>query len=208
MTDYPYADGISPARVAFDRAVMRLYGQLFRWTLDHWLSLMAAVDVLFLAGALANPFLVAAGAAPLARAMWNFYHLFCAQVHLYYLAGHPVALCQRDLAIYTSMLVGMWLFSHHRRWLPALALWGYAVLAMPMAVDGFSQLFGWRESTIALRTLTGILFGLGSIWFLFPSIEGWVRNALRRFDETEATPGIIAAAPVGSVTGWAASPLD
>ena len=30
---------------------------------------------------------------------------------------------------------------------------------LPMAVDGFTQLFGWRESTWELRVATGLLFG-------------------------------------------------
>ena len=32
-------------------------------------------------------------------------------------------------------------------------------------------MFGWRESTWALRVITGTLFGGGSIWFAFPLIQ-------------------------------------
>jgi uncharacterized membrane protein len=42
---------------------------------------------------------------------------------------------------------------------------------VPMALDGGTQLFGWRESTWELRTLTGIIFGLGVCWFVLPYIE-------------------------------------
>jgi uncharacterized membrane protein len=40
-----------------------------------------------------------------------------------------------------------------------------------MAIDGLTQLVGWRESDLLLRTLTGFLFGLGGAWFIYPRIE-------------------------------------
>jgi uncharacterized membrane protein len=46
---------------------------------------------------------------------------------------------------------------------------------MPMAVDGFTQLFGLRESTWQLRTLTGGLFGLACVWFGFPLLDRTAR---------------------------------
>ncbi len=49
------------------------------------------------------------------------------------------------------------------RWM--LLLWA------PMALDGFTQLFGWRESTWELRLITGGLFGLSCIWVGFPYLE-------------------------------------
>jgi hypothetical protein len=40
-----------------------------------------------------------------------------------------------------------------------------------MALDGTTQMFGWRESNWILRTVTGTLFGLGSVWFVLPLIH-------------------------------------
>ena len=40
-----------------------------------------------------------------------------------------------------------------------------------MAMDGFTQLFGWRESSAELRTLTGALFGAASVWLIYPRID-------------------------------------
>jgi predicted MFS family arabinose efflux permease len=40
-----------------------------------------------------------------------------------------------------------------------------------MALDGFTQLFGWRESTWELRVVTGSLFALAVAWFVFPRLQ-------------------------------------
>lgn len=40
-----------------------------------------------------------------------------------------------------------------------------------MALDGFTQLFGFRESTWELRLITGALFALSCVWFGFPYLE-------------------------------------
>jgi uncharacterized membrane protein len=44
-------------------------------------------------------------------------------------------------------------------------------MLLPMALDGVTQMFGWRESTWILRVVTGTLFGLGNIWFVLPLIQ-------------------------------------
>ena len=87
--------------------------------------------------------------------------------------GWKMALCERDLAIFAGLLLFGALFA--ARWRAAgLRPSGYllyAFLAAPMALDGFTQLFGWRESTWELRVLTGFLFGLASAWLLYPRFE-------------------------------------
>jgi hypothetical protein len=40
-----------------------------------------------------------------------------------------------------------------------------------MALDGFTQLFGLRESNLLLRLLTGCLFGLGTALFVLPQLD-------------------------------------
>jgi uncharacterized membrane protein len=40
-----------------------------------------------------------------------------------------------------------------------------------MAVDGFTQLFGWRESDWLLRTITGCLFGMATVWLAYPYVQ-------------------------------------
>jgi uncharacterized membrane protein len=92
--------------------------------------------------------------------------------------GYKVAFCERDVAIYLSVLVAGLLYARYRERLPLLSLTGYGLLILPMALDGFSQLFGWRESTVELRTLTGALFGVASVWLIYPRIDAILEHDL------------------------------
>ncbi len=47
----------------------------------------------------------------------------------------------------------------------------WLLLILPMAWDGTTQMFGWRESTWELRVMTGTLFGLSTVWFVLPLLQ-------------------------------------
>lgn len=97
--------------------------------------------------------------------------------------GYKIALCQRDIAIYGSLLLFGLVFALSGRKMKALPWLAWLVLALlPMGLDGLSQLFGnmkvpaliWislRESTPFLRVLTGLMFGWFTAWFGIPSID-------------------------------------
>lgn len=94
--------------------------------------------------------------------------------------GYKVALCERDVAIYLSLLLFGLIFSVTRKYWPPLRwyIW-VAVGILPVALDGGSQLISqlgfpfipYRESTPFLRILTGGLFGWMTAWFGYPTIE-------------------------------------
>ena len=81
-----------------------------------------------------------------------------------------MAFCERDLAIYLGLLT-VGLLYVRRRNLRHVSFLAYGMLILPMALDGFTQLFGWRESTPELRVLTGALFGLASVWLIYPRVD-------------------------------------
>ncbi|MGB4802451.1 MAG: DUF2085 domain-containing protein, partial [Anaerolineae bacterium] len=91
---------------------------------------------------------------------------------------------QRDLAIYGSVLLGGWVFGllRGRVVLPRLTIKTYLIFLAPIAVDGLTQLFGWRESNYLLRTATGALFGLASAWLAYPNIQDAMADALQSLD--------------------------
>lgn len=98
--------------------------------------------------------------------------------------GYKIALCERDIAIYLALLGFGIVFGFTGRRFKSLHWMLWLVIGMgPIGLDGFSQLFSqfnwewlnallpYRESTPFLRTFTGMLFGLTTAWFAYPSIE-------------------------------------
>jgi len=108
-------------------------------------------------------------------------------------AGFKVALCQRDVAIWGSMLLFGLLFAVTGRRVKSLH-WGAWILIglVPAGIDGLSQVISqlpleaihnilpYRESTPFLRTLTGFFFGFATAWFGFPVVEETMADT-RRF---------------------------
>jgi uncharacterized membrane protein len=89
----------------------------------------------------------------------------------FYVFGHKMCYCQRCCAIYTGVFCfGLLYPLFSRRILPLRWRWMF-LLWLPMAVDGFTQLFGLRESNWQLRVITGTLFALSCVWVAFPHLE-------------------------------------
>ena len=92
--------------------------------------------------------------------------------------GYKVAVCERDVAIYGSLLLAGLLFGALRgrarargRNLPKMPVWLYGLLLVPMAVDGLTQLFGLRESNWLLRLITGAIFGAATVLLAYPYVQ-------------------------------------
>ena len=98
--------------------------------------------------------------------------------------GFKVAICQRDIAIWLGVLAFGVVFSLTGRRLAPLPFIAWVLIGMlPVGIDGISQLisqlpFEWlstiipyRESTPALRFITGLLFGMTTAWFGYPNAE-------------------------------------
>jgi len=101
--------------------------------------------------------------------------------------GFKMAWCERDAAIYTTLLIGSLLFGLVRTRLKPLNWRVYLLFLVPMAVDGLWQLFTspldilpflpTHESDALLRGVTGALFGIGSVWLVYPYLEEAMRDA-------------------------------
>jgi uncharacterized membrane protein len=145
----------------------------------HWLTIVNTFLGALLGVALLAPLGYAFGLTGLSDGIFHAYRFICGQTpsHSFYIAGYQVCLCTRCMAIYGSMLIaGLTLAFYRSAQIRALN-WKFWLLAMiPMALDGGTQLFGWRESNVFLRLLTGVIFGLGTAWFLFPQIEAAARD--------------------------------
>jgi len=97
--------------------------------------------------------------------------------------GWKVAFCERDVAIYGAIfLAGLGYALLRKRLISVrMRLRHFALFLAPMAIDGTLQLFGLYESTWLLRTITGMVLGVGVVLFAYPYVDGGfadVRNTI------------------------------
>lgn len=107
-------------------------------------------------------------------------------------AGYKVALCQRDLAIYGSVVLAGLLFAliRTRVRLRAPTLKVYALFLLPIALDGGSALLGLRDSNWWLRTLTGAIFGFASVWLAYPYVDDAMQEVIEVESQRRTRPAV------------------
>ena len=99
--------------------------------------------------------------------------------------GYKIALCQRDLAIYSFIFIFIMIYLLLQGKVTMLPVWLWVVVGLlPIALDGGSQLFSiinfgisWlpiRESTPFLRVITGAGFGFTTAWVLLPRLNQYI----------------------------------
>ncbi|MBE3558059.1 MAG: DUF2085 domain-containing protein [Ktedonobacteraceae bacterium] len=162
-----------PKQRAFVIRLKAFYHATGEFLLEHWASIITIALGLLVFNAILIPFLSYLGLDAIARPLFSSMHYVCAQIpsHSYYILGHQFGLCERNFAIYSSMFAGSLIFTLSKKRLPGLPWWIWILLMLPMAWDGFTQMFGWRESDWILRTVTGVLFGFGNVWFALPMMQ-------------------------------------
>jgi len=163
------------------RAVVLFLDRCIVWLSRHWLGLFNTLAGLYVALPLLAPVLVWLNLSLPAEVIYSVYHYLCHQLpeRSFFILGNQMAFCERDTALYGAIwLAGLAYGASGRRWRP-LSWWGLGLLALPVVVDGSAQWFFPYESNWYLRVSTGILAGIGAIWFLYPRCEG-VFKALGR----------------------------
>lgn len=104
--------------------------------------------------------------------------------------GYKMALCERDMGIYLAVFVTGLLYAVFRRRIDIrpMPFWLFLLIGLlPIALDGFSQLFSQffvglnlealsrliplRESSPLVRTVTGVLFGFSLVWLVYPRLD-------------------------------------
>lgn len=137
------------------------------WALARWPEVWVLLGpAMYLIGAIAPPLLSRQGEQGAARVVFEVYRSFCHQLphRTLFVFGEPMAVCARCAALAGGIVFGALLLGRIWSWVPRargfrFPFWAIGLAALPMAIDGFSQLFGFRESTNTLRVLTGLLLG-------------------------------------------------
>ncbi len=160
-------------RQGFYRFVNSFGFHVGKFLLNYWAHIITFVLGLIVLAALLVPILSYLGLDAISKPIFYALHYICSQVpsHSFYILGHQLGLCARNLSIYAAMFVGCLVFLFSKKRLPGISWWFWILMILPMAIDGTTQLVGWRESTWELRVITGTLFGLGNIWFVLPYIQ-------------------------------------
>lgn len=151
----------------------KLMNVLGQFLLNHWANLITTILGLLVLIAVSIPFLSYFGLDAIAKPLFYALHYVCAQVpsHSFYIFGHQLGLCARNFSIYTSMFLGSLVFVLSKKRLPGIPWWLWVLMCLPIALDGFTQMFGLRESDWVLRMITGTIFGLGNVWFALPLMQ-------------------------------------
>lgn len=170
----PTAPAVSPRVRALVLAVDRAVLAVAR----HWLLTVNLIGGVFAALPVLGPWLMSKGLTAPASVLYFFYGLTCHQLpeRSFYVFGYKMCYCERCTAIYSGFFLFGLAYTFLKGRIEPLRWRWLFVLWLPMALDGFTQLFGWRESTWELRVVTGALFALSCVWFGFPYLEQGFRD--------------------------------
>ena len=151
----------------------KVLDRLTDFLMEYWAHIVTIVLGSLVLCAISIPFLSYLGLDSIAKPIFFSLHLVCAQIpaHSFYIFGHQLGLCERNFSIYTSMFIGSLIFVLTKKRMRGIPWWFWILMMMPMALDGTTQMFGWRESDWILRVVTGTLFGAGNVWFALPIMQ-------------------------------------
>ncbi len=163
----------SPHRQALNHFMNSTGRLVSSFLMDHWATALTAMLGLLVFAALSVPFLSYLGLDSISKQIFFSLHTVCAQIpsHSFYILGHQLGMCARNLSIYSAMFLGSLIFVLSKKRMPGIPWWLWVLMILPLAVDGTTQMFGLRESTWELRVFTGTLFGLANVWFALPLIQ-------------------------------------
>ncbi len=179
-TPCPPRDGGSGTALGAAGVGIRVALRVAVWLAGHWLALANSLFLAVVAISAAVPGITAVGLTRLAEPLFASYRLICHQLpdRSFFLFGHPMAMCQRNVAIYGSIALAGLVFALVRNRVEPLPWRWYLVSLLPIAVDGFTQLFGLRESNWELRLSTGALFGVATVVAAYPRLDTFARRVL------------------------------
>lgn len=194
---------LSPRMRAFILSIDRFILRFSR----HWLLVTNVMSFFFIALPVVAAWCAANDLGLISQVIFFAYKPYCHQRpdRSYFPWGQQMAFCQRDTAIYATLFLAGLIFIAYRHRIQPLRWRNFLLLIAPMALDGFSQLFGLRESTWELRTITGTLFGIATVWLIYPHLETGMAEMGRILEarfrrlaiEERAAPG-----PVTATGDW------
>ena len=152
--------------------MLTLAANITRRGLGLFLGSLTVVFGIFALMPLLTPVLAAIGYDELAHTIFVGFSVAChqQQERSFFVLGHQVAVCQREIGIYFGLFVSSIIYHRVSRLVGPMPIKLYMLAIAPMIIDGLSQMLGMRESDWLLRVTTGALFGASTVWVFFPRL--------------------------------------
>lgn len=133
-------------------------------------AFISAIPVVILSAASLCSLAISAGASMRWRVLFRF---LCHGIPTRCLTmfGVPMPICARCTGIYIGLLAGIVAFLLYPLVAERLMRYVMYAAAMPMLIDGLTQLAGFRESTNPLRLVTGFVAALAFGAWALSAIE-------------------------------------
>jgi len=128
-------------------------------------ALIAGIASAILAASVTCALTIARGASM----RWLLFRVFCHGIpeRCLYVWNVPMPICARCTAIYAGLILSIAVFLILPRMTERVARIVLCAAAVPMAIDGFTQLAKLRVSSNTLRIETGIVLGIAfGVWAL------------------------------------------
>jgi uncharacterized membrane protein len=145
----------------FNRSLVLWAHRGILWLSKHWLATANTFFFLYVGLPFLAPLLLANGFYDAAHTIYSAYTIVCHQFpsRAYFIFGEQVALCQRDIAVYATLLLGGLLFSFVRHRLRPPALRWYVFFMVPIALDaGMAMASEWLQAGVPMMALWAIGF--------------------------------------------------
>lgn len=224
------ASSVTAARIASSGAVVpandlsvlppelfreNILERMARWIGTRWVRIATIGLGIFVILPWLAPLFAAAGWWALADPIYTVYAFQCHQLpeRSAHICGYEVGQCWRCNALYGSTFIFALLYGRARsrnskrfQWLTKpLSPWLYALLLLPIAIDGITHMLGWRDTfdpnapamfgsflvgsqefslNWILRIITGLIAGIATVAFGFPRMQ-------KAMDDAEAWRAMI-----------------
>jgi uncharacterized membrane protein len=159
----------------FNRNLVWWADRRILWLAKHWLAVVNGFFLIFVGLPFLAPILLANGYMDVANTIYVMYRAVCHQLpsRSYFIAGEQVAFCQRNVAIYVTLLLGGLLFNWVRHQLKPPALRWYVFFLVPIALDaGMAMASEWLQSIpmTMLWAIGLVAMGITSAYYIAETI--------------------------------------
>ena len=165
------------------RLIMRVDRWIYRFA-GHWLRWVNVLFVGCISLVLVAPLLSWLGLHSIGDPIYAVFGVFCHQRddRSFHIAGHPLACCERCAAVYASLAIGGVFFALARPHVRRIRYTEAVALCSPLIIDGLAVGAGMYDGNAAIRVVTGMLFGIGLAWLMFPWLDDGFRQIRSRIE--------------------------